>query len=196
VTAASFLPLLIAAVTLAVTSSRAVAAERVGSESCKACHASAYRAWKASPHAKASENLAPAQREDLRCAHCHAPERARAVQEAAPFQKADRITEQVEGGVACETCHGAGQYYSPSFVMRDSELSRAVGLVDPGQKSCLVCHTADSPSLSPFDFASKVKLIDHWTQERQLRRDSADGAAPFDPRAPLAKGAAREASRP
>ncbi len=146
----------------------ATAAEHVGSETCRACHEAAYKLWKASPHAKASENLTPAQREDLRCAYCHAPERARVAQEQAPFHGGDssrgEALAQVEGGVGCETCHGAGQYYSPSYVMRDPELSRAVGLLDPGQKSCLVCHSAQSPSLTPFDFAAKVKLIDHWSR--------------------------------
>jgi hypothetical protein len=60
--------------------------------------------------------------------------------------------------------------------MRDSELSHAVGLLDPGQKSCLVCHSAEAPSLTPFDFAAKVKLIDHWSQERSK------GAAATAPR--------------
>jgi hypothetical protein len=61
--------------------------------------------------------------------------------------------------------------------MRDSELSRAVGLLDPGQKSCLVCHSAEAPSLTPFDFAAKVKLIDHWSQERS-NRSASDSLAP------------------
>ncbi len=141
----------------------ASAAERVGSETCKSCHAAAYDAWRASAHAKAAEALSPAQREDPRCTHCHAPDLARALQDSYAMGREPGAAPHAEGGVTCEACHGAGQYYSPSYVMRDAELARAVGLVDPGQKSCLACHTADSPSLLPFDFASKVKLIDHWT---------------------------------
>jgi hypothetical protein len=160
----------------------ATAAERVGSETCRACHQTAYQVWKASPHAKASENLTAAQRDDLRCAYCHAPERARALQQSGPFQRNDQVSGQasalVEGGVGCETCHGAGQYYSPGYVMRDSELARAVGLLDPGQKSCLVCHSGEAPSLSPFDFAAKVKLIDHWTQARGQMRSGAPADLP------------------
>jgi hypothetical protein len=182
--------LVAAAVASVVVTQTAQAAERVGSETCRACHESAYRLWKASPHAKAAENLAPAQRADLRCAYCHAPEQARAVQEQASFQRADQVASQqpgeveaqIEGGFGCETCHGAGQYYSPSYVMRDSELSHAVGLLDPGQKSCLVCHSAEAPSLTPFDFAAKVKLIDHWSQERSHERSKASAAtAPSGP---------------
>ena len=165
----------------------ASAAERVGSETCRACHQAAYQIWKASPHARASENLTPAQRADLRCAVCHAPDRARAVLEKGPFQGGDPgavpgadLASQVEGGVGCEACHGPGQYYTPSYVMRDSELARAVGLVDPGEKSCLVCHTAGSPSLTPFDFAAKVKLIDHWSQARSKPHPAAT-RSPVEP---------------
>jgi len=127
-------------------STAARAADRVGSESCKSCHQIAYETWQASPHAKAASSLSPAQREDQRCAHCHSPELARVATEGASSDHNASTRSQVEAGVACESCHGAGQYYTPSYVMRDSELVRAVGLVDPGQKSCLVCHTSDAPA--------------------------------------------------
>ena len=145
---------------------RADAADRVGSETCKSCHAAAYETWQASAHAKAANSLSPAQQQDARCAHCHAPDLARAAQEITPTAAtaSEGSAAHAEVGVTCEACHGAGQYYTPSYVMRDAELARAVGLVDPGQKSCLVCHTSDAPSLTPFDFAAKVKLIDHWSQ--------------------------------
>ena len=132
--------------------------------------------------------MTPAQQQDPRCTSCHAPDLARTTQEAAAFHSPDRLSRRAEAGVGCEACHGAGQYYSPSYVMRDAELAHAVGLVDPGQKSCLACHTADTPSLSPFDFASKVKLIDHWTQEREPKKAAeprrgprADTEGPGDP---------------
>jgi len=54
-------------------------------------------------------------------------------------------------------------------VMKDSELNRYAGLVDPSEKSCRTCHDASSPSLKPFEFVEKLKLIDHWTVERQKR---------------------------
>jgi len=105
------------------------------------------------------------------------------------------VLAQVEGGVGCETCHGAGQYYSPSYVMRDSELSRAVGLLDPGQKSCLVCHSSATPSLTPFDFAAKVKLIDHWSQLHAKGSATSSGSDP-EPAGPRQTAAddARDAS--
>jgi hypothetical protein len=148
----------------------AFAADRVGSESCGVCHPKAYQAWKIDPHARATQSLTEAQKQMPTCTHCHAPELAQRTL-ATAGQPSTSVSDdsRAEADVGCESCHGAGQYYSPSYVMRDAELARAVGLVDPGQKSCLGCHAVDTPSLTPFDFASKVKLIDHWTAERETR---------------------------
>jgi hypothetical protein len=133
------------------------AADFVGPESCKACHPEAYAAWRLSKHARAYDTLSPLQQKDARCLSCHAPNLA--------DQKLPQIT--------CETCHGGGQYYANSYVMKDSELLRLVGLVDPSEKGCRSCHDASSPSLTAFDFVEKLKLIDHWSAER-ARRGEAD----------------------
>jgi hypothetical protein len=147
--------------------SNAWAADPVGAESCKACHAEAYQAWKLSKHARAYEGLAPQQQSDARCVSCHSPGEA----------------EQATAGVTCETCHGGGQNYASSFVMKDPELSRLVGLQDPSEKSCRNCHDAASPSLRPFEFVEKLKLIDHWTAERERRLKAAQAeSAPPAPR--------------
>ncbi|MHB8419787.1 MAG: multiheme c-type cytochrome [Myxococcales bacterium] len=148
----------------------ALAADFVGVQTCKACHAKAYEIWAAGPHAHAAASLTPAQREQPSCTQCHAPEltlRAGGPRGREPTQ------EQLEG-ITCESCHGAGQHYSPSYVMRDAELARAVGLADPGERSCKGCHLEGSPGLSPFDFATKVKVIDHWTAERKARARAAE----------------------
>ena len=64
-------------------------------------------------------------------------------------------------GVSCETCHGAGRVYAQAYVMRDPELARAVGLVDPGERTCAACHTESTPSLDRFEYAKKLSLILH-----------------------------------
>lgn len=138
----------------------ALAADPIGSENCKTCHAAAYDAWKDSQHAKASVSLSAKQQKDARCLSCHSPDQAKGVPD-----------------VSCETCHGGGQFYSPRYVMKDEELSRAVGLVDPGEKMCLKCHDANAPSLEAFKFADKLKLIDHWSVDRQAKKDRAAAAA-------------------
>jgi hypothetical protein len=140
----------------------AFAADFLGPESCKACHPDAYTSWKASKHARARDSLSPQQQKDSRCLSCHSPNETEA---------------QVQN-ITCETCHGGGQYYTPVYVMKDPELARLVGLQDPSEKSCRTCHDASSPSLKPFDFVEKLKLIDHWTIERQKRAEKAEAEKP------------------
>jgi hypothetical protein len=135
--------------------------EFVGPESCKACHPDAYAAWRQSKHARAIESLSEPQRRDARCLSCHAP------------NLQDRRVESI----SCETCHGGGQYYAAAYVMKDQELVRMVGLLDPSEKGCRSCHDASSPSLKPFDFVEKLKLIDHWTVERQRREQGKTASA-------------------
>lgn len=133
----------------------------LGSESCQACHPDAWAAWQTSAHARARDVLTPQQQRDDRCLTCHSPNQ----------------TEQRVAHVSCETCHGGGQYFSARYVMKDPELARLAGLLDPGEKSCRACHDGSSPSLKPFDFKEKLKSIDHWTVERKKRDERAAAAA-------------------
>ena len=136
-----------------VVASAALGYGYLGAESCQGCHPDAYAAWRATPHARAKETLSPTQQKDARCLSCHSPAEG----------------EHQVSNVSCESCHGGGQYYSARYVMKDPELSRLVGLVDPSEKGCRTCHDASSPSLKPFDFVTKLKAIDHWTVERNKR---------------------------
>ncbi len=153
--------LLAAAPLLALGSAAALGAEFLGPESCKGCHGDAYAAWSTSKHARSAESHTREQQRDPRCTACHAP----------------NLAEQGVGAVSCETCHGAGQYYAPSYVMKDPELARLVGLLDPGERSCRSCHDPGSPSLLPFDFKSKLKAMDHWSAAR-TRRSAVPSSAP------------------
>jgi hypothetical protein len=140
----------------------AYAADLLGPESCKSCHPEAYAIWKASRHARAKQALTPEQQKDAKCLTCHSPSEAR-----------DGVV-----GVSCETCHGAGEYYAASYVMKDPELARLVGLEDVSEKTCRSCHDDSAPSLKPFVFVDKLKLIDHWSQERTRRAEGSAAPAP------------------
>ncbi len=129
---------------LALLPAVTAAADHIGAEACKVCHPAAYEAWRDSAHARALDALPPAKRKDARCTVCHAPE-----------------VEKGALSVDCETCHGAGRIYAQSYVMRDRELARAVGLVDPGERTCAACHTESAPGLERFEFAKKLPLIEH-----------------------------------
>lgn len=132
----------VAAAALAPSPSHA--GDKVGPETCRVCHPSAYEAWLATPHARARESLPERSRGDARCLSCHAPD-----------------VEDGLAGVSCEACHGGGRLYAAPYVMRDAELARALGLLDPGEKSCVACHTEATPSLVKFEYARKLPLIAH-----------------------------------
>ena len=136
------------------------AGDKVGPETCKACHPAAYDAWAASPHARAREALPEKSRSEPRCLSCHAPD-----------------AESGLAGVSCEACHGGGRVYSARYVMRDAELARAVGLLEPGEKTCAACHTDSTPSLVKFEYERKLPLIRHW-----------DDRGAHGPAAPAGKG--------
>jgi len=135
----------------------ALASDLVGPASCRTCHPEAYRIWAASPHARAAQSLAPEQRKQPLCLQCHSRDEQRAGQ--ADVQ-----------GVSCETCHGGGRFYQPAVVMRDKELSRLFGLVDPTPQTCLVCHGGATPSVKQFDVKEAMQRIDHWTADRAARK--------------------------
>ncbi len=138
---------------LATTPGAAAAADVVGPETCKSCHPLAYEAWRYGPHGRGVDGLPESGRKDARCMACHAPDADKGLV-----------------GVSCENCHGQGRIYSQPYVMRDPELARAVGLVDPGEKSCAACHTESTPSLTRFEYAKKLPLIEHGG-DRAARKD-------------------------
>jgi hypothetical protein len=158
--AAAILPLLSASTVLAQS--------YIGAERCKTCHEFAFQRWSVGPHAAADEALSEPQLKDPKCNTCHTmlPEE----------------TERRFSGVQCERCHGPGRYYHRSYVMKDRELSRAVGLVDPTPEHCMQCHTEGAPSIRPFDFSTMWARIDHgkaarlkWERERGKRPQSSEG---------------------
>jgi len=51
--------------------------------------------------------------------------------------------------------------------MKDAELSRLVGLLDPSEKTCRSCHDGLEPSVEEFNFEKKLKAIEHWLHERR-----------------------------
>jgi len=120
-----------------------VAGQFEGSARCGECHRAALEAWQTSIHARAQQALPSEHAADPRCVQCHGS------------------SETGRAGVQCESCHGAGKHYSARYVMKDSRLSRIVGLEDVGEKTCRRCHTGSSPSIQPFDYDAMWKLIEH-----------------------------------
>jgi len=142
----------------------ALAQGLVGPETCKACHPQAYEAWRETAHARASEAVPDKSRADPRCGSCHSPDLERGV-----------------SGVSCEACHGPGQFYAASHVMRDRELSRLVGLVDPGERTCLRCHNESTPSLERFDYLRRLSFIEHGGDHPRPTKKPGAGEPPRPP---------------
>lgn len=120
----------------------------VGAERCRSCHQEEFKVWAAGPHAGAMEALSERERQDARCTQCHT-------------MVSDDMDPALQG-VQCETCHGAGRWYSETWVMRDKELREKLFLVQPDERTCTRCHTESSPSLRPFRYEEKLEKIRHW----------------------------------
>ena len=143
----------------------ALASDLVGPESCRTCHAEAYRIWSQGPHARAVASFSGDQRKSPLCMSCHSRDEQRS-------SAADPIA-----GVSCETCHGGGRYYQTAVVMRDRELARLFGMQDAAA-TCTSCHGPGSPTAQPFDVKAALPRIDHWTAERARRQAGARAMVP------------------
>jgi hypothetical protein len=136
------------AVASAVLATSAMTAEFVGARACAECHPAAYRVWKSSPHAGAHAALPKENSKDPRCMRCHGG------------GDADL------GGVQCESCHGAGRYYARRNVMKDTELSRIVGLIDVTEEVCRRCHTDAAPNVQTFGWERMWGHISHGREAK------------------------------
>lgn len=126
----------------------------VGAARCQSCHPFEHQVWASGPHARAHLSLSETERADAKCNSCHT------------LAAVDAGNTKLQG-VQCESCHGAGKYYQQSFVMKDKELARAVGLVEPTMQVCQRCHNEGAPSIKPFDFAAMWARIDHGRAARE-----------------------------
>ncbi|HZL85128.1 MAG TPA: cytochrome c family protein [Candidatus Krumholzibacteria bacterium] len=145
----------------------------IGVKKCSMCHkaeakGNQFGQWQASKHAKAFETLAGAKalaiakekglakppQESPECLKCHVTGYGKAAELFdATFAKTD--------GVQCESCHGPGSDYQNMKVMKDRAASVGAGLVIPDEKTCTVCHNAESPSFVGFDFKKQWALVSH-----------------------------------
>lgn len=139
---------LMSIVVASVLATSAMTVEFVGARACGKCHPAAYQVWKSSPHSRAHAALPKENIKDPRCMRCHGsgdPDR---------------------GAVQCEYCHGAGKYYAKRNVMKDTELSRIVGLVDVTEKVCRRCHTDAAPNVQTFD---QERMWGHISHGREAK---------------------------
>ena len=120
----------------------------IGVDACRACHVAQFDVWEKGPHASAFDQLRDTHKRDKRCIQCHTMVPADA--------------DPALAGVQCEACHGAGRYYAKDHVMRDVELRSKLLFAVPDEKTCVRCHTDNTSSLKPFDYAQALEQIRHW----------------------------------
>ena len=121
-------------------------ADYVGSSACRNCHAKKHADWSKTNHAKAARKLSADDKKNILCRKCHFTGEANAGSK--------------RKGVGCEACHGAGQYYIQTPVMKDRELAKAVGLIaKPDLQMCKSCHSENSPMLKKTDLKKMLKKI-------------------------------------
>lgn len=143
----------------------------VGVAKCKMCHTTEkignqHGKWAASAHSKAYTILATpealkiakakgidAPQTSDKCLKCH----------TAAFGVDAKLvgTLTKEEGVSCEACHGPGSGYKAMATMKNRQLAVAAGLVIPGEKNCVKCHNAESPTFKAFAFKEMCAKIAH-----------------------------------
>ena len=148
----------------------------VGAAKCKMCHNTTkqgkiFDKWMASSHAKAyatlaseeakkigaTKGIADPQKSDA-CLKCHVTGHTSPAAERGEKWAATE-------GVTCESCHGAGGLYWKNEEMKaaaaDTAKATAVGLLHPGEKTCLGCHNSESPTFKEFDYKTMCAKIEH-----------------------------------
>lgn len=183
-----------------VPPSNAETGDYVGVKKCSTCHkkdkqGEQFKIWQKSEHSKAFKALGSAKaktraaklgvkgnpQEAEACLVCHTT--SVGVDKA---RMGDKFN--IEDGVQCETCHGAGSLYRKKKVMKKifeergmdrkgkSATAKKTGLVFPDKNTCTSCHakqvtvngkTYKNPSYKPFDFKKMSKKIDHSVPSRK-----------------------------
>jgi RecJ-like exonuclease len=115
--------------------------EYVGAKKCKICHKTEYDSWLTTKHAQAWGALT-AKEQKTDCATCHS---------TGTTAKGELLE-----GVQCEACHGPGNDYRKTKIMKDIKLAMENGLIMPTAETCEKCHNKKSPTFKGFDFEKMV----------------------------------------
>ncbi len=118
-----------------------------GAETCRSCHAEAYKVWQNSHHAKAFATLEQkSQDKNIECVACH----VLGFHDSGGFISKEKTPQFFN--VQCENCHGAAQKHAKS-PLTDKPIQS-----DP-KKACLGCH--HPPHSSSFLFETYWQKIKH-----------------------------------
>jgi excinuclease UvrABC ATPase subunit len=149
----------------------------IGAKMCSACHKTDKQGkqadiWSKSKHAEAYKALTTAKAKEVakekgidnpaeakECIECHTFGKT---VDAKLLEKSFNI----QDGVQCESCHGAGSAYKNMTIMKDKAKSIAAGMTEfkdeaAIEKSCKTCHNEKSPTYKSFDFKEMWGKIKH-----------------------------------
>jgi len=144
----------------------------VSASTCKMCHQTKkqgeqFKIWEKSAHAGAYKTLmTPAAQKirkgaekDAECLACHTT--AYGVDAKLLDKKFN-----MEDGVQCEACHGAGGKYKSMSIMKDHGKSVAAGMTDfkkagAIEATCKTCHNEKSPTFKGFKLDEMLPKIAH-----------------------------------
>ncbi len=146
----------------------------VGSETCGECHTRAYRIFKETGHAHATDTLTkldPPRQYDPECISCHATgwEPQKYFPFGGGFESLDATAHL--GGNGCENCHGPGSDHvkaedDPDATddLRDSLREAMRTTLEEAQKNtCLKCHDLDnSPDYIKQGFDAYWPAVEHY----------------------------------
>ena len=155
----------------------------IGAKKCGMCHkkdkaGAQLRIWEKSAHANAFKTLKSKESDKIAaeagyttpaaetefCLKCH----------ASGYNTAKELIGKkfkVEDGVQCETCHGPGEDYKSSKIMKDRKKSIENGLIaweneKEIEEMCKTCHNPESPTYKEFDFKKRFEEIKHYIPEK------------------------------
>ena len=145
---------LIAAIVLAVSSIGQAPAPQAAAQTadahasyawasaCKDCHKEHYDSWERSKHARALNRLSRSDQE-RHCIGCHV---------TGPKARVEQDGALLNGGVQCESCHGAAAAHAANENVRTGLAKK------PSAASCEACHNAKSPHFKGFYYDAMVNL--------------------------------------
>ncbi len=152
----------------------------IGVKRCGMCHKKAdqgeqLKIWEGSAHSKAFQTLQTKEADKIaadkglktkaaespECLRCHVTGHG---EDASLFDSKFNM----EDGIQCESCHGAGSNYKSSKTMKDHAKAVAAGLTEYKteadiEKQCKTCHNSESPTFKEkeFDFKAMWDKIKH-----------------------------------
>ena len=155
--------------------------EFVGSEKCAECHTTAFKIWKNTPHAHATDSIVePPERSiarhfDPECVSCHVT--GWNPSKFAPYRTGFESLETTPHmlGSGCENCHGPGSKHVAAELgefVADAELLKKLREemklpLEQASDKCMQCHDIDN---SP-DFHKPDAFKEYWEKVKHYGKD-------------------------